>query len=130
MSIEKIRELSIIKFPKSVDLREAEGLLIYLAENLPATINYRASHFMSLNGWGEKKYTLDYDGTTDIRGTIFAPKGGNATMDSFRFEHSTGTSKLKSIMFNLTPGLELPDYDIGARRMWDNTRNLVKQYFK
>ncbi len=128
MDIEEIRDSNTIKFPRAIDLGESVEFISYLAKGLHAIIGYRASYKVSLNGLGED--TSKRDENVEIECKVHALFEGDVISSSFHLKCSEDTPDLESIMLNSVPGWKLPDYNPKLREFRNNTRNLVRQYFK
>ena len=134
MSIDEVVEKTRIELPRSLTLKEAEELIYYLAKELPANVNYQTSYYKSVfHSFREsnKKILKQEDGTVEINGSISNLEKPFA-FDFFQFRASDkgDTSKLSVIAFHLVPGRELSEYRLEVRKLWDDVREKVGQYFE
>jgi len=130
MLIEEILKRSTIELPGSLTLKEAENLIDYLAEKLPAYVDYHISHHKSiLHSPGEG--VLKQDGTVKISVNVTNLEKPFA-FDNFEFrasDQSEDTSRLSVIRFQLVNGRKLFEYRPEVRELWDQVREKVGQYF-
>lgn len=128
MTIDEIAEKSTITFPRSVDLKEAEGLLMYVAMTLPAHVHYNVHYFRSISSLDGESFGVQ-DGTLKIIASVHSLKNPMA-FDTFHIDSSTeDPSRLELIGFQMVPGWELSDYRPEIRQLWGDTRRIVQGYF-
>ena len=130
MSLKEILEKTTIKFPRPIGREEAEKLLCYIANNLPANVSATTEYDMFYY------HSLDEDLIEKTNGTLKV----NAEVDSVKerglfdsFESETwkeDMSYISSIAFQRARGSELSDYDPEKIKLWGGVREVVEKYFK
>ena len=129
MSIEEIAEQTKIEFPRDLHLKEAESLLFYIAENLPANINYQTSSHKSISRCTPAGGVAIRQGTIGLTASINSLKNPGA-FDSLRFHKEVGdSSRFSHINFEMVPGWELSDYRPEVKQLWDDIRVITTEYF-
>jgi hypothetical protein len=126
--IEQIIKEATINLPMPLNREEAEKMMQYLAQEIPASVNTKVEYFKNfLNDKG--KVEVD-EGTLKINGQI------NARTRPFAFDYFSSepdfhqTEFIDKIIFNLTPGWDLQDYRTEVRELWKRTRTVVEEYFQ
>ncbi len=129
MTIEEVLEKSKIALPKTINLREAEKLLRYIAKKLPAEIQYTLLCNKLLYRDKNKYFKSSFSFTPEINGTIKSLKDSMA-FDNFQFKSlKEDGSKLEIIQFQTAPEWKLNEYRLEIKQLWDNTRKIVDEYF-
>ena len=130
MTIDKLIQESRIEFPRSLSLKETKELLDYIAIHIPAEINTLVKYYENrypINN-KEKKLKLSL-GTVKINGNIKDLE--SFTFDSFIINpDESNCSKLNVIEFQTIPGYNLEEHRREVRKLWENTRIHVENYFK
>ena len=128
MTLDDILEKSTIQFPEPLSLQEAQDLLQYIAENLPADIHYLASYH-SVFRTKDHKATKE-DGTVDITGDI-KRLDKDLAFDSFRMHPSDqDCTRMSALCFERIQGYELREYRPEVIRLWDDVRATIQKYFE
>ncbi|MEK6879925.1 MAG: hypothetical protein AABY22_09975 [Nanoarchaeota archaeon] len=129
MTIEEVVKKSTIKFPKNMSLNQAESLIVYIAKKLPAIVNYTISQQITDGYYTDSKEFFRSKGTAKIRGAR-NQSTKPFTFDSFTFKHSVRNNSTFSLMqFELTPDWELSEYRPEVRKLWDDIRKIINEYF-
>ncbi|MBN2142055.1 hypothetical protein JW711_01875 [Candidatus Woesearchaeota archaeon] len=118
-------EPATIRFPRSVELKEAEAVLVYVAQNMPAEVNYKASYYAVSRRDKDLEVRIEL-GSAQIGGTIH--KEGRA-FDTFESYLHSFNGLIAGFRFNLIPGYELSEHRPEVRQLWDETRNVALRYF-
>jgi len=125
--IEKIIEEATISLPRPLKREEAEKMLKYIAQEMPANVIFKTEHFKNfLNEEGKVKL---YEGTLKINGTI-VNKAKPFTLEYFSLEPSSHQTELvDKLVFNMVGSDGLEGYSQGIRELRERTRTVVGQYF-
>ena len=108
MTIDELTEKSKIEFPRLIDLDEAEKLIDYIAEILPANIDYQKNQHKSIMHSNINDAFIKADGTSKVIATITSLKNP-VTFDTCQFNHSSqNRSKLETIQFQCGAYFPLP----------------------
>jgi len=127
MSLQEVIERSEIGFPEDLNLEQAETLLGYIAQNLPADISYHGSYH---GNFSRGSYSKSKDGSFSIGGMISKIMGDSLAFDSFESKVSDRDyTKISAIRFIKIPGYELGEYRPEAVELWDDVRKTVVQWF-
>ena len=129
MSVDQILEETIIKLPRPLTLDEVEGLVGYIAVNLPADIRYKVSHNKSLINDPKGKGLLKFDAGGGIVASIKNNKGGAYESFSCESDYFTRDFKISVIKFAMVPGWNLYDYGKESVELWHEVRKVITQYF-
>ena len=122
MSLEDLFERSTIALPNPLDLKEAEGLLSYIAKNLPGRIAYTASYYRHSMSDGSVQ-----DGSVKLGGMVI--KESTFAVDSFESIHDRNdTTKIAAIKFSPIPGYELSEHRPENIQLWDDVREMIEKY--
>jgi hypothetical protein len=117
-----------IELEEPLNLKQAEALLLYIAERLPADVNYVITAHRNITA--NKGYVNLEQGTLKIDGQIHHRKEP-LLIDSFETEpDQEETGKIKKLRFFLIPGLDsVEEYGPEKQKLWDYVRKAVTQYF-
>ena len=125
MSIDEVLEKSKIEFPITINLKEAEKILEYIAKELPANIHYKVSYNKSLTYFVD---TLEKrDGIIDLSADISRENKGFAH-GIIKFQQSKIYNKFSSLKFQTIPRYNLEEYGQEIKQLWGDTRKIVKEY--
>ncbi len=126
-SLDEVTEKTTIKFGKPLTQEGIEDLLLYIAKEMPANINYNASYHRSLLRTGHG--IRGQKGSVTVSAQIVGCKNPLA-FDCFESILLEGdSSKISAIAFNRVPGWELHDYRQEVRALWGQVREVVGRYF-
>ena len=138
MTLEEVMEKSRIEFPKAISLKEAEDLLNYLAENLPADIKYHLGQNKSILH-GNDEHISQYQGSVNITANIACLKIRQFLIVSDSCELKShfqdinqfqDTSKFSEMQFQVIPGYNLAEHRPEIVQLWTEVRTVVTEYFK
>lgn len=129
MAIDNVLERATIKFGVALEAQQAEGLLLYLARELPGNIYYRTISGNTI--YGEIKESPNpKKRVASIEGAITQAQPTYLS-ESFQFlNNEEDKAAFDALRFKLTPDLALVDYKKEVLDLWDGVRNLTEQYFE
>ena len=130
MTIEDLIGRSTIEFPAPLGVREVEKLIRHLSMKLPAHIHYNVFYHRQFFYDCEQK--KDSQRLESILVNAFIRRlSGDFAFDAVEFQPSgKNHTKIGAMRFVLKPGYtELAEYWTDVVKIWDDTRELVGQYF-
>ena len=128
--LKEVTSKSTIDFPENLSLEQSEDLLKYLAENLPADIDYQISQHKSKRHIEKEVGTIE--GTLEITGQIIS-RNNFLGCDSFTMANSDLSSeyfKIGRLEFSRVSGGDLNEYGGEVKELWDSVRERVGDYFE
>ncbi len=120
---------SVVEFPRALELKELEDLLVYVANHVPADINFRASYFGEITALNQNKKGVDY-GSSKVGGTIRSRKNLVA-FDSFvTYPSHSDFQKISKIGSVREQDSEEEHYKPEVIKLWGDVRQAVQKYFE
>ena len=136
MTVDELFEKSNIKFPKRINMTDAENMLHYLSDKLKVNINYNKSFNIALYAKdvtsedetiSAKNVSKQY-GSVALKGTINS-LDSSVISEGFEFTASAKNPVMfDSLKFSLVPGWVMWDYSPSLVSFWDETKVLVGEY--
>ncbi|MFH1310849.1 MAG: hypothetical protein ABIH65_00395 [Nanoarchaeota archaeon] len=130
MTIEEVVKRTTIEFPQKISFSQVEDLIKHIAKELPANIHY---DFLSHTDVGYSFGTEEL-----VKNTLKSPVTGRIIkvkepliFGSFSFINSKqDIFSSSSMQFHLGHDWELEKYSPKVRKLWDDVKKIVDEYFE
>ena len=127
---ELTRKKATIIFPKAIKIKALEGLFDFIAREVPGNFeySYKIRALIYSDDDKDKKKKTKEIGIAEIHGTISPEQSHSA---SFRIEsNQDDETNYTELRFDTIPGYDYEEHHAQERKVWDDVRNAVSDYFR